>query len=103
MPYFAENESSEVLLYHGGDLKANEFADGIKFHVGTDELAGPAFFTTHNLYLALYYGGKGMRSWADPSNFSDREFYRMAMEIKVQNPQACEGIVPDWKLLALSA
>ncbi|CAE7204756.1 unnamed protein product [Symbiodinium sp. CCMP2592] len=96
VPYFAE---TEAILYHGGNLKAQEFADGIKFGMGLDQISGPTFFATHNLFLALYYGGKGLLSWGDWSDASSKEFYRMALEIKVQNPSQCAGIVPNWKFL----
>lgn len=47
------------------DITPN-FANGVDFEKGKDQITGPAFFTTHNIYNALLYGSKGMLTWGQP-------------------------------------
>lgn len=40
-------------LYHGADIKVEHFAPGIDYSKGGDVITGPAFFTTHNIFIHL--------------------------------------------------
>ncbi|CAK9019710.1 unnamed protein product [Durusdinium trenchii] len=97
-------------LYHGGDITPN-FANGVDFEKGKDQITGPAFFTTHNIYNALLYGSKGMLTWGQPVLDLEQhkkgiywtDFYRLVMEIEVQKLKNCRGLVASMAFLKKAA
>lgn len=92
-------------LYHGGVLRAEWFGRGvasIDFSKATDDITGPAFFTTLNPFLAAMYGDQGAdvvkgREHTGPAGRA-MPGYGQIMQLEVTDG-TCVGLVPDWATL----
>ena len=98
-------------LYHGGEVKSDWFANGIDFSKATDQITGPVFFTSHNIFQALVYSYAAIQEWGEMETDPEKikkgiqwtDFYRPVMEFEIQHLEQCRGLVPDMAFLQKAA